>query len=225
MWGAIASVAASVISSRNKKKSAAANNAANYEQQKEFAQNGISWKVADAKRAGIHPLAALGASTTPYTPFQDSGQYADGSVYRDAADAISSISSRKRQAVEQRQADELHELSKRNIEADIALKQAEASRASRTAQAMNSQQDVTKAPEIVGPTGKWQTSKTSKASDVEDEYGGVIGELYSIGRFLNDWWENSPQSKPGYWEKQKKRNAKRTQEHYNRIREKYNIAR
>lgn len=36
---------------------------ANYAQQKEFAQSGIQWKVEDAKKAGIHPLAALGAST------------------------------------------------------------------------------------------------------------------------------------------------------------------
>lgn len=28
--------------------------------QKEFAQNGVRWKVEDARRAGIHPLAALG---------------------------------------------------------------------------------------------------------------------------------------------------------------------
>lgn len=34
--------------------------------QREFAQNGISWKVEDAKRAGIHPLYALGANTTAY---------------------------------------------------------------------------------------------------------------------------------------------------------------
>lgn len=34
--------------------------------QREFAQNGISWKVEDAKRAGIHPLYALGANTTSY---------------------------------------------------------------------------------------------------------------------------------------------------------------
>jgi len=31
--------------------------------QKEFAQNGIRWKMDDAKAAGIHPLAALGAPT------------------------------------------------------------------------------------------------------------------------------------------------------------------
>lgn len=36
--------------------------------QKDFAQHGISWRVADAKRAGLHPLAALGAQTTSYTP-------------------------------------------------------------------------------------------------------------------------------------------------------------
>lgn len=36
--------------------------------QKEFAQNGIRWRVADAKAAGIHPLAALGAQTTGFTP-------------------------------------------------------------------------------------------------------------------------------------------------------------
>lgn len=33
-----------------------------------FAKNAISWKVEDAKRAGIHPLFALGASTSGYSP-------------------------------------------------------------------------------------------------------------------------------------------------------------
>lgn len=36
--------------------------------QKEFAQTGIQWKVEDAKKAGIHPLYALGASTTSFSP-------------------------------------------------------------------------------------------------------------------------------------------------------------
>lgn len=41
--------------------------------QKEFAQNGIQWRVDDARRAGIHPLYALGANTATYTPVsQDS---------------------------------------------------------------------------------------------------------------------------------------------------------
>lgn len=36
--------------------------------QREFAQNGIQWKVADAKKAGVHPLYALGANTVSYSP-------------------------------------------------------------------------------------------------------------------------------------------------------------
>lgn len=36
--------------------------------QREFAQSGIQWKVEDAKKAGIHPLYALGANTVSYAP-------------------------------------------------------------------------------------------------------------------------------------------------------------
>lgn len=48
--------------------------------QKEFAQHGVSWKVEDAKRAGVHPLYALGAQTHSFAPsyvgtdFQSAGQ-------------------------------------------------------------------------------------------------------------------------------------------------------
>lgn len=36
--------------------------------QKDFAKSGIRWRVEDARKAGIHPLYALGANTTSYTP-------------------------------------------------------------------------------------------------------------------------------------------------------------
>lgn len=39
----------------------------NIAMQKEFAQNGVQWKVNDAKAAGINPLAALGASTSSFS--------------------------------------------------------------------------------------------------------------------------------------------------------------
>lgn len=54
--------------------------------QKEFAQNGIRWKAADAKAAGIHPLAALGAQTTSFSPVQV-GLQADHSM----GNAVSSM--------------------------------------------------------------------------------------------------------------------------------------
>ena len=51
--------------------------------QKEFAQNGIQWKVEDAKKAGLHPLYAIGASGATYTPVsQDSS--AMGNAVADA---------------------------------------------------------------------------------------------------------------------------------------------
>lgn len=40
----------------------------NIQLQKDFAQQGIRWKVEDAKAAGIHPLYALGAQTTSFSP-------------------------------------------------------------------------------------------------------------------------------------------------------------
>lgn len=36
--------------------------------QKEFAKSGLQWRVEDAKKAGIHPVAALGASGTSFSP-------------------------------------------------------------------------------------------------------------------------------------------------------------
>jgi hypothetical protein len=49
----------------------------NMAMQKEFAQQGIRWKVEDAKQAGIHPLYALGANTISFNPVQtgSSGSY------------------------------------------------------------------------------------------------------------------------------------------------------
>lgn len=47
----------------------------NTKYQKEFAQQGISWRVEDAKRSGIHPLAALGAQTHSYSPSYVGTQY------------------------------------------------------------------------------------------------------------------------------------------------------
>lgn len=43
-------------------------NERNYQAQKEFAQMGIRWRVEDAKAAGLHPLAALGASSQGFSP-------------------------------------------------------------------------------------------------------------------------------------------------------------
>lgn len=75
MLGSLISAGASLAGGflgRSAQKSANSTNAAiaaeNAALQREFAQNGIQWKVADAQKAGIHPLYALGASTHSFSP-------------------------------------------------------------------------------------------------------------------------------------------------------------
>ena len=46
---------------------------------KQFAKRGIQWRVHDAKKAGLHPLAALGAQTTSFSPsFVSQSRYEGG---------------------------------------------------------------------------------------------------------------------------------------------------
>ena len=63
-------------------------NQLNYEHQKEFAQNGIRWRVADAKAAGLHPLAALGAQGASYSPSAVIGDSPDYSFLKDMGQGI-----------------------------------------------------------------------------------------------------------------------------------------
>lgn len=60
--------------------------------QKEFAQKGIQWKVADAKAAGIAPVYALGAQTHSYTP-QSVGDMGMGDLGQNIGRAIDSTRS------------------------------------------------------------------------------------------------------------------------------------
>lgn len=72
MLGSILGAGISAVSSLFGGKSAsdaqAKANAQNIKMQKAFAQKGIQWKVNDAKKAGIHPLYALGANTVSFSP-------------------------------------------------------------------------------------------------------------------------------------------------------------
>lgn len=67
--------------------------AQNIAHQREFAQSGIQWKVADAKKAGIHPLYALGASTHSFAPVSVGTPLADavGSMGQDIGRAVNAV--------------------------------------------------------------------------------------------------------------------------------------
>lgn len=72
-WGAIAAAGASALGSylNNKAKSDAYNDSMafsreQFEYQKALHQNQIQWRVEDAKKAGVHPMAALGLSSMSF---------------------------------------------------------------------------------------------------------------------------------------------------------------
>lgn len=67
-FGSLAGAAGNLIGGLLGKDSAEDQQAANIKMQKQFAQKGIQWKVADAAKAGVHPLYALGASTHSFSP-------------------------------------------------------------------------------------------------------------------------------------------------------------
>lgn len=75
MLGALLGAGASLIGGFLGREGAREANAANLAMaernialQREFATHGVRWKVADAQKAGVHPLYALGASTTSFSP-------------------------------------------------------------------------------------------------------------------------------------------------------------
>lgn len=75
MLGALIGAAASLGSSFLSNKASQKNAQAQADLQRQFAQSGIQWKVADAKKAGVHPLYALGAQTHSYAPVSVGSDY------------------------------------------------------------------------------------------------------------------------------------------------------
>lgn len=71
----------SLISYKNAKR--------NIKYQREFAQHGIRWKVEDAKAAGLHPLAALGANTVSFSPVSVGSNF--GEMGQDIARAANAL--------------------------------------------------------------------------------------------------------------------------------------
>lgn len=92
MWGQIASAAigagSSLLGGMFNRKSTKEANEANAALQREFAQNGIQWKVEDARKAGVHPIYALGAQTMSAAPSYV-GDTSMGSAIAEAGQNIS----------------------------------------------------------------------------------------------------------------------------------------
>lgn len=155
----------------------------------------IQRRVEDARKAGIHPLYALGANVYNEPPAKIGGKNKTnyGDAIRGAADTFYNSQLRKKQLA--------------SIDADITLKMARASEVSRRAQNMNSQQDgdiaqvsglklskdkkdiQSAAAGLNAVTALGHKIKVGKQTPVqfyEEEYGQIAAELYGLMKYLND---------------------------------------
>lgn len=99
-WGAIAGAAGNILGGIFGKSAQDEQMAA----QREFAQNSIQWRVKDARKAGIHPLFALGANTHSFSPIGVGGGLAEGvaAAGQDIGRALESVGTQSERAYNQR---------------------------------------------------------------------------------------------------------------------------
>jgi len=82
-----------------------------YERQKEFAQMGIQWRVEDAKKAGLHPLAAIGAGGASYSPTIVAGDTNFGSKLGSVAGRLAEMGQNTKRAEVATMTDDEREMS------------------------------------------------------------------------------------------------------------------
>lgn len=132
----------------------------NIAMQKEFAQSGIQWKVQDAIKAGLHPLAALGAQTSSFSPVSV-GSTDFGTMGQDLGRALKAAMSSEDRA--EKEAAEL-DLETKRLNNDLIRQQIQSSK-------LATQSRRTGAVGPAMPTGKQVIDSTSvmKAPVVADD--------------------------------------------------------
>lgn len=160
--------------------------------QKEFAQNAVQWKVADATKAGIHPLYALGANTTSYQPISVGTSTPDfAGIGQNLGRAIdASRDSNERQDGFDRTVRAL-QLQKMGLENDLLASQLRVvnqpghppgQAPARLIPGQGSTPQVMSNPALtinVNP-------KNTKAEDAEAQYGEIGGELIGLPSLIDD---------------------------------------
>lgn len=145
------------------------------EMQKEFAQKGIRWKVADAKAAGIHPLYALGAPTISYSPVA-TGDYGVSQAGQDIGRAIDATrtESERNDAITGAMAKlqlENQQLQNDGLRLDLASKTARLQQSQNPPMPSGDSEKPTKLPDPTGFfPGGWTVRHPNFGQDAENAY-------------------------------------------------------
>lgn len=210
--GSLISAGASLIGGLFGKSSADANRASqeamaanNIALQREFAQQGVRWKVEDARKAGINPLAAMGMPSQSFTPVSI-GNTADTSMQtaltnmgQDVGRAVNAT----RTADERINALAASKLQLEGMELDNDIKRASLASSLQKLGANNNpplpgtvfpvetdKPDKSKPLMLLG--NRWDTNpNTSPTKSAEDEYGDEVGGVFwGLTKLMNDAYLN-----------------------------------
>lgn len=146
-----------------------------WKRQKKVLQNSIQWRVADAKKAGVSPLYALGAPTMSYSPTSVGGDSGLANMGRTLADMGQDVSRAvaATQSPEERALQALT-LRKAQLENDYLSAQINSIN-TRTAQQIGPPMPSTAAPKkFVGPDGAFDWTvdpRFTPAQEWQNQYG------------------------------------------------------
>lgn len=172
-------IVGNIISGAIKSRSAESAGNKNADLQREFAKNSIRWRVADAKAAGIHPLAALGSQGISASPvYAGGGDYGLSEAGQDIGRAMSAAVTPEEKGdrlgafIEQKVAaqDTRDRLNRQEARADLKLaselKNDEVQRQWYWAQIMNAGRDMRK-PSMPGNGSPKDGIQGSKAGEIK----------------------------------------------------------
>lgn len=159
--------------------------------QREFAQNGIRWKVEDAKQAGIHPLYALGAQTTAAAPVSvGSTDFATGG--QNLGSAIQAMTTPKEKTDGFAKTVQDLTIQKMGLENEVLASQLRMVNQPGRGPGM----PVARSIDGQGSSGALATGgggvtvtvnpANSPAQDWENQYGEIGGELGGLGNLVTD---------------------------------------
>lgn len=184
--------------------------AANRQAQYDFAQSGIQWKTADALKAGIHPLFALGASTHSFAPVsvglesKNNLASALGDMGQDVSRAVAGKSSRVERASMVAQ----NALVLEGMKLDNDIKRAKlASDTQKLAQPavgapVPEESSPEKRPQLFQGGDKIKTDPGfSNAEDMEKRYGEITDWVHGAPLWLREFFLQTEESKAERWMK------------------------
>lgn len=160
----------------------------NYKAQKEFAQQGLRWKVEDAKKAGIHPVYAVGAPTQSFSP-SFVGDTAMGqsmaSAGQDIGRAVATTATGPERQYQAQMA--ALALDRAGLENELLRTQIRRQVVETGPSFPVAGGDAQIPPGVLRTVGgDLVLGPHSTAQQAETEYGEVVGDVHGISRWLHD---------------------------------------